>query len=191
MACDARYGTVEQFLGEAGWIGRRLHEQRPHRADDRRPRDVAVAMPCQIVDHLAATGGMTDMHRILQVEMTGHRREIIGIVVHVVPVAGLRGPAVTAPVMRDDTVAASHEEHHLRVPVICREWPAMAENDGLPLAPVVVEDLHAVLRLDFAHGMLSFALGGRSCNSGRAAEISPAQAAAPPTRNVRREACEP
>src|SRR5438094_7706376 len=75
--------------------------------------------------------------------------------------------------MRDATVAASREEHHLRVPVVCREWPAMAENDGLPLAPVLVEDLNAVLRLDFAHGALSFALGGRSCNSGRAAEIKP------------------
>src|SRR5207253_11364597 len=131
------------------------------------------AMPCQIMDHLAATGGVTDMHRILQVEMSGHRREIVGIVVHVVPVAGLRGPAVTAPVMRDDTVAASHEKHHLRVPVICREWPAMAENDGLPLTPVLVEDLNSVLGLDFAHGVLSFALGGRCCNSGRAAEIKP------------------
>src|SRR2546427_12967693 len=49
----------------------------------------------------------------------------------------------------------------------------MAENDGLPLPPVLVEDLNAVLRLDFVHGMLSFALGGRSCNSGRAAEIKP------------------
>src|SRR5439155_10915668 len=116
---------------------------------------------CQIMHHLAATGGMTDMYRILQVEMRGHRCEIVGIVVHVVPVAGLRRPAVTAPVMRDDTVAASHEEHHLRIPVICREWPAMAENDGLPLSPILVEDLNAVLRLDFAHGVLSFALAGR------------------------------
>src|SRR5260370_9840633 len=115
-------------------------------------------MRCQIMAPLAATGGVTARHGILQVEMSGDRREIIGIVVHVVPVAGLRGPAVTAPVMRDDTVAASHEEHHLRVPVICREWPAMAEHNGLPLAPVLVEYLNSALRLDFAHRWLSFAL---------------------------------
>src|SRR3954463_12671377 len=100
------------------------------------------------------------MHRILQVEMRGQRRKIVGIVVHVVPVAGLRGPAVAAAVMRDDAVAPSDEEQHLRVPIVCREWPAMAEHDGLPLAPVLVEDLDAVLCLDFAHGLLSFAWGG-------------------------------
>src|SRR2546429_7561913 len=148
-------------------------------------------MPSQIMNHLAAAGGVPDVHRIPQVEVRGQRREIVCIVVHVVPLACLRGAAVTTAVMRDHAIAAIHEEHHLPVPVICRQWPAMAEDDGLSLAPVLVEDLNAVLRLDFAHGMLSFALGGRSCNSGRAAEISPAQAAAPPTRNVRREACEP
>ena len=34
-----------------------------------------------------------------------HRREVVGVVVHVVAVAGLGGAAVAAPVVGDDAVA--------------------------------------------------------------------------------------
>src|SRR5437899_2944921 len=49
----------------------------------------------------------------------------------------------------------------------------MAEHDRLPLAPVLVEDLDAVLRGDLAHLMLSSHRCGRSCISGRGDEIEP------------------
>src|SRR5437867_1203390 len=48
----------------------------------------------------------------------------------------------------------------------------MAEHDRLPLAPVLVEDLDAVLRGDLAHLMLSSHRGGRSCISERGDEIA-------------------
>ena len=63
--------------------------------------------------------------------MRRHRRKIIGIVVHVVAVAGLGGPSMAAPVMGNDAIAMLEEEQHLRVPVIGRQGPAMAEHDGL------------------------------------------------------------
>src|SRR6266404_1989191 len=108
-------------------------------------------MPSQIVRHLAAAGGVTDMHGILQVEMRGEHRKIVSIMIHVVTVARLRGPAVAAAVMGYDAISMTQEEQHLRVPVICRQRPPMTEHDGLTLSPVLVEDLDAVFGRDGRH----------------------------------------
>ena len=71
----------------------------------RRLCHAALAVPRQIVHHLAAAGGMADMHRILQIEMRGQRRQVVGIVIHVMAIAGLGGAAMAAPVMGDDAIA--------------------------------------------------------------------------------------
>jgi hypothetical protein len=68
--------------------------------------------------------------------------EIVGVVIHVVTVSNLSGAAVTATVMRDDAIAVAEEEEHLRVPVVGGKRPAMAEDDRLTGAPVLVENLH-------------------------------------------------
>ena len=49
----------------------------------------ALAVPRQIVHHLAAAGGMADVNGVLQVEMRGHGRKVVRIMIHVVAVAGL------------------------------------------------------------------------------------------------------
>ena len=85
--------------------------------------------------------------------MGGQRSEVVGVVVHVVTVAGLRGASVPAPVMGDDAVAVLEEEQHLGVPVVGRQRPAMAEDDRLARAPVLVEDLRAVGRGDRGHAL--------------------------------------
>ena len=79
---------------------------------------------------LAAASRVTDMDHILQVEMLGHRRQIVGIMVHVMAVACLRRAAMPASVMRDHTIALAQEEQHLRILIIGRQRPAMAEHDG-------------------------------------------------------------
>ena len=58
---------------------------------------------------------------------------------------------MAAPVVGDDAIAVLEEEQHLRVPIIGRQRPAVAEDDGLPLAPVFVVDLRAVLRCNRTH----------------------------------------
>jgi hypothetical protein len=63
---------------------------------------------------------------------------------------------VAAAIMRDDAVAVPEKEQHLCVPVIGRQRPAMAEHDGLPAAPILVEDLDAVLGGDRRHASDSF-----------------------------------
>ena len=69
---------------------------------------------------------MADVDGVLQIEMRRHRRQVVGIVIHVVAVADLTGSAMAAAVMGDDAIAVIEEEQHLRVPVIGRQ----AANHG-------------------------------------------------------------
>src|SRR5580698_8767300 len=94
---------------------------------------------------------MADMHCILQVEMRGQGCQVIGIMVHVMAAAGLARPPMTAPVMRNHAITMAQKEQHLRVPIVRRKRPAMAEHDGLPAAPILVENLGAVLGGDRRH----------------------------------------
>src|SRR5215831_16056111 len=47
-------------------------------------------------------------------------------------------------------IAAPEEEHHLGIPVVGRERPAMAEDDRLARAPALIEDLGAVRSEDMS-----------------------------------------
>src|SRR5438309_8994893 len=87
---------------------------------------------------------MANVNGVLQVEMRGQRRQVIGIVIHVVTLANLSGPATASAVMRYDAIAVLEEEQHLRVPVIGRQQPAMAEHNGMTFAPVLVVDVRPV-----------------------------------------------
>src|SRR5271156_2420606 len=118
-------------------------------------------MASKIVRHLAAASGVADMHGILQVQMRGKCRKIVSIMIHVVTIARLRGPAVAAAVMGYDAIAVTQKEQQLCVPVICRQRPSMAEHDGLTLSPVLVEDLDAVFGRDGRHSIVSLLLESR------------------------------
>src|SRR4029453_16090906 len=73
------------------------------------------------------------------------------VVVHVVAVGDLLGTPVAAAVDADDAVPLVQEEHHLRVPVVGGQRPAVAEDDRLSRSPVLVVDLRAVIRGDEWH----------------------------------------
>src|SRR5438270_176825 len=93
--------------------------------------------------------------------MRSEHRKIVGVVIHIVSVAGLAGASVTAPVMCDDAIAVIQEEHHLRVPVVARKRPTVRENDRLAAAPILVIELRAVFRRDGTHGSGSFSIRKR------------------------------
>ncbi len=160
---ELRLQPVENLLRQPARIGRRLDHQRRHRADQHRLCHPAFAVARQVVRHLAATGGVADMHGALQIQMRGQRRKIVGVMIHVVAVAGLGGPAVPTPVMGDHAEALAKEEQHLCVPIVRRKRPAMAEHDGLARAPVLVENLRAVMRGDRGMCLILFPAG--SCAS--------------------------
>src|SRR3981081_72421 len=92
--------------------------------------------------------------------MRGDSREIIGIMIHIVTVGRLRRTPVTPTVMRDDAKAVVQEKHHLGVPIVRAQRPAVREDDWLALAPVFVIDLRTVFGRYHAHV-------GRSSGSGR------------------------
>src|SRR5207247_10969907 len=73
--------------------------------------------------------------------MRGQSCKVVGVMIHVVAVARLCGPAVAASVVGDDAIAVFEEEQHLRIPVIGRQRPAVAENDRLTFAPVFIIDV--------------------------------------------------
>ena len=109
---------VEHVLRQAAGIRVGLHHQRRHRADEHGFDGAVLAVAGEVMRDFAAAGGVADVHRIAQVEMFDDRGEVVGVVVHVVAVADLCGPAVPAAVMRDDAVAVLKEEQHLGVPVV-------------------------------------------------------------------------
>src|SRR6187402_3572622 len=94
---------------------------------------------------------MPDVNRVLQVEMIGDGLQIIGIVVHVMSVAGLRRAPMSTPIGRNDPIAFAKEKKHLRVPIIRRERPAVAKDNRLPAAPVLIIDVD-VSSIFFSYG---------------------------------------
>jgi hypothetical protein len=62
-----------------------------------------------------------DMDGIVQVEMGGQRRQVVGVMLHVVTVADLRGAAVAPTIMGNDAIPVADEEQHLCVPVVGRQ----------------------------------------------------------------------
>ena len=145
--------VVENALRQAAGIGAGLHHQRRHRTDQHRFRHTDLTVPGDVVHDFAATSGVPDMDGVPEIEMGRQRRQVVGVVVHVVTVAGLRGAAVPAPVMGDDAVAVLQEEQHLGVPVVARKRSAVTEDDRLARAPVLVEDLRVIGRRDRAHAL--------------------------------------
>jgi hypothetical protein len=78
------------------------------------------------------------MDRIPQIQVSGQFRQIVRVVIHVMPVGSLRRAAVTPAIMGDDPIALAQEENQLRVPVVRGQRPAMGEDDGLTTAPILV-----------------------------------------------------
>ena len=99
-------------------IGVGLHHLRRHGAEDRGLRDATVAVARDVVHHLAAPGRMAHVDSAFQVQVLGQCCEIVGVVVHVVTVGHLAGPAVPAANVSDHTVAVLQEEQHRSVPVV-------------------------------------------------------------------------
>src|SRR5579871_3914221 len=88
---------------------------------------------------------MPNMDRIFQTQMRRKRRQVVGIMIHIVPIGHLRRASMPTPVVRDHAIPLAQKEHHLVIPVIRRKRPAMAEHDRLARTPVLVKDLNAVL----------------------------------------------
>ncbi len=154
---DASADCVERLDGRATRIGSRLEHQRRHCAHQHSLGEARGAVATDVAGHLAAAGGMADKHRVVQIECFDECREIVGVGVHVVAFPRLARTAMAATVMSNRTIAMGCYEDQLVVPGIGIERPTVAEDDGLPRAPVLIKDRGTVLCGDgaSAHSMYS------------------------------------
>ena len=137
-ASDAGADLVERLDRQAAGIGRRLQHQRRHRADQHGLGHAFRAVAADVASDFAAAGGVADVDRVLQVERFDERRQVVGVGVHVVAVPGLARSAVAAAVVGDAAIAVGGQKDHLVFPGVGAQRPAVAEDDGLPAAPVLV-----------------------------------------------------
>jgi hypothetical protein len=90
-------------------------------------------MPRDVADYFAAAGRVTDMHGILEVQVRGQRRQVIGIVIHIVTVCRLARASMAAAVMGDDPIAAIQEENELRIQSSEESGQPCESTIGVPL----------------------------------------------------------
>ena len=96
------------------------------------------------------------MDGLLEIELVDEIREVVGVCVHVVAGPRLARTSMATAVMGNAAVSVSGQEEHLVFPGIRAQRPAVAEDDRLSCAPVLVIDLGTVFRCDRAHGAFSF-----------------------------------
>src|SRR2546421_10278329 len=94
------------------------------------------------------------MHGPLESEMCGQRGQVVGVMIHVMAVSGLRGAAMATAGVGYHAIAVLEEEQHLCVPIIGRKRPAVTEDDGLTVAPVFEINLSSVFGGNGRHNPL-------------------------------------
>ncbi len=150
-----RAKAVEHFERQSARIGGALHHDRRHRTDQHRLGHApATAVFRHVARHFAATRGVADVDRALQIEMCHERCDVCSVGIHLVAVEGLRRAPVAAPVVRDHAEAPGEEEHQLRVPVVRAQRPAVMEDQRHAAAPVLVENFDAFSGLEIGMGCL-------------------------------------
>src|SRR5262245_17924241 len=92
---------------------------------------------------------MPDENRFLQFELLNELCQVIRVSIHLVPVPGLARSPMTASVMRNAAIAVGRQKVHLVVPGVSAQRPAMTENYGLSLAPILV------IKIDFSRIFLA------------------------------------
>jgi hypothetical protein len=50
--------------------------------------------------------------------MRNDRGQIVGVMIHIMADARLRGSAMTAAIVRDDSITVVQKKQHLRVPIV-------------------------------------------------------------------------
>jgi hypothetical protein len=116
-------------------------------------------MSAYVACDLAAARGMPHMNRIAKIECGGKFRKIVRVRIKVVSVPGLTRSAVAAPVVCDASITPRSEKKHLILKGVCRQRPAVAEDNWLTGPPVFEVNLRAVFSRNRVHGCSCSALG--------------------------------
>jgi hypothetical protein len=108
-----------------------------------------------------APRGMADHGDFFQIELVKKLCQVVGILIHVIPVPGLARAAMSTAIVRDAAIAVGGEVEHLCLPRIGRQRPAVAEADDRAGAPVLIVNRSAIFGGDCAHGFRWSWVGGR------------------------------
>ena len=146
MVSGAVAKLVEDFHGKAIGILLRLDQEWRDGADEYCFFNSSLAVFRDVASYLAATGGMADVNRVLEVQSFHDFGDIGGVRVHVVAGRRLGGAAMPAAIMRNYPVAVLKKKHHLRVPVVRGKRPAVMKEQRLTRAPIFVINLGSILR---------------------------------------------
>jgi hypothetical protein len=143
--------AVEDFHRKAFRVGVGLEHQRRDRAEQYGLSYPGGAVAADVAGDFAAAGGMADQDRVMQIQRLNEGGQIVGVGVEVVAVPGLTGTPAAAAVVGDGAIALGGDEEQLFVPHVGGQRPAVAEDDWLAGAPVLVKDFRTVGSGDGAH----------------------------------------
>ena len=108
-------------------------------------------MPADIAGDLTAAGGVPDQDDVVQIERFDDGGEVVGVVVEVVALPRLPGPASASPIVEHGPIPMGGNEVGWSVPGVRGQRPPVAEDHGLAGAPVLEEDVDAVGGGDNGH----------------------------------------
>ena len=101
------------------------------------------------------------MNRVLEIKMLNELCHIGGIGVHVVTKECLCRASMASTVVSDHPEAVFEKEHHLTIPVVRAERPAVVKEERLRVfrTPVFEEDCCPVFNYKSFHGFLLVEVG--------------------------------
>src|ERR1700685_3566481 len=85
-------------------------------------------MRADVSGNFSAARRMPDKCSLSKVKRFDEIRQIVGVGIHVIAVPRLLRSAMTAAVMRNDTISVLAEENHLCVPCVRTERPTVART---------------------------------------------------------------
>ena len=141
----------------------RLQAEGQDGRDQRALRHRLAAMAGHVARHLAAAHGEPDEGRVVCAGLLDHGGQVVGQGVVVIAVPWLCGAAKTAPVVGDHPVSRLGHCHRLVVPAVGRQWPAVDQDHGRSLAPILDVQAGVVGCLDGVHGAAFQAVGKPQC----------------------------
>jgi hypothetical protein len=121
-------------------------------------REAPIALSaetCNVTGYFAAAGGVAVVDGIAGIQVFDNCGCVGDVVV--VAVRHLARASVAAAIDPHNPVAVVDKEQRLSIPVVGTERSPVVKDDGLPMAPVFIEDLNAILGCDRAHSLGSFA----------------------------------
>ena len=159
---DALLDLVDHLRRRPVGVVLALQEPRHDRGQERHPLHPLAGVAGHAAGDLSAAHRKADQRGAVQFQRVHDRGKVVGQRVIVITAQRLVRPAKAAPVIAHHPIARLDQRAGLMFPRIRRQRPAVDQDDGPALAPVLGVNPHAVVGFDPGHGMLRSACDCRS-----------------------------